>query len=116
MGGEKIPFNNEFDIVGMVLTLHEIPPDIRFAVVEKAYQALKNTGKLWVFDFSIPENIIDFRNPANANAVIDQFDETALGVIHLTDREVDEMFTEVGFKAINRPMRLPGSVIITASK
>ena len=116
MGGEEISFINEIQVVGMVLTLHEFPPDIRFTIVEKAYQALTNTGKLLIFDFSYPESIIDFRDPSNTPAVIDQFDETALGINHLTDKEVDEMFTNIGFVEIQRPLRLPGFVIITASK
>ncbi len=116
MGGEELPFIDEFQVASMVLTLHEFPSDIRFSIIEKAYQALTDSGKLLVFDFSYPESLDDFRNPANAPAVIDQFDETALGIQHLTDNEVDEMLTEAGFKDIQRPMRFPGFVIIIASK
>lgn len=116
MGGEEITFVDEFQVASMVLTLHEIPSDIRFSIVENAYQALTDSGKLLILDFSYPELLDDFRNPANAPAVIDQFDETALGIQHLTDNEVDEMLTEAGFKDIQRPMRFPGAVIITASK
>jgi len=116
MGGEEMPFSSEFDVIGMILTLHEFPPDIRFKIVEKAYHALTDTGKFLAFDFSYPESLTDFRNPDNAPAVLDQFDETVLGINHLTDNKVDDMLTEAGFQDIQRPMRLPGFVIITASK
>ncbi len=116
IGGEELTFIDEFQVASMVLVLHEIPSDIRFSIVENAYQALTGSGKFLIFDFSYPDSLDDFRNPANAPAVIDQFDETTLGIQHLTDNEVDKMLTEVGFKEIQRPMRFPGFVIITASK
>ena len=38
IGGEDLPYSNEFEMASMVVTLHEIPPDVRVKVVEKAYQ------------------------------------------------------------------------------
>ena len=115
LGGEEITYNDEFDIVGMVITFHEILPGVRVQVVEKAYQALKKDGKLFLIDFSYPEKIEDFKNPLYERGVIDQFDETLLGVIHLNVHEQNEMFTKVGFKNIQRTSML-GIDILTATK
>ena len=115
LGGEGIQYNNEFDIVGMVLTFHEILPDVRIKVIEKAYQALKIEGKLFLFDFSYPDNIEDFKNPLYEPGVIDQFDETCLGVIHLSVHEQNEMLTEIGFNDIQRTS-MQGFDFITATK
>lgn len=115
MGGEAITYKDEFDIAGMVVTFHEIPPDIRDNVLDKAYQALKKEGKLLLVDFSYPENLSDFRNPAYEPGVIDQFDETCLGVVHLSAREQDEMLTKTGFKDIQR-ISIQGMDILHATK
>ncbi len=115
IGGEAITYNDEFDIVAMILTLHEIPPDIRAKVVEKAYKALKTDGLLLIFDFSFPEKLEDFRNPAFEPGVLDQFDDCLLGAILPNEREENEMFTEVGFKDIKRISML-GFDIVTAAK
>jgi CTP:molybdopterin cytidylyltransferase MocA len=45
-GGEELFYKKEFDLVGMVVTLHGIRPDTRFNVVENAYRALKSE-KRW---------------------------------------------------------------------
>ena len=57
IGGEDITYNEEFDMATMVVTLHEISPEVRGKVVEKVYQALKSGGKLLVLDMIYPEYI-----------------------------------------------------------
>jgi ubiquinone/menaquinone biosynthesis C-methylase UbiE len=115
IGGEAITYNDEFDIVAMVLTLHEILPDIRVKVVEKTYQALKNGGQLLIFDFSFPERLEDFRNTAFEPGIVDQFDECTLGTIIPNEHEENQMFTKVGFKNIQRTSII-GFDIVTATK
>jgi SAM-dependent methyltransferase len=118
MGGEALPFNDEFDMINMSVTFHEIVPDVRVKVMENAYRALKTGGKLLIFDFKYPDKIEDFRNPEYALSVIDAFDEIVLGVVHLTRQEQNEMFTGLGFKDIQR-MDIEGFTgleIITATK
>lgn len=102
LGGENLQYNEEFDIVCMVVTFHEINPDIRFKVMENIYKGLKNDGRLLIFDFSYPDNIEDFKNPKYESGIIDQFNETCLGVVHLNTFEQNKMFTKVGFKDIQR--------------
>ena len=115
IGGEEITYRDEFDIAGMVVTFHEIPPDIRGKVVGKAYQSLKEEGKLFLVDFSYPAALNDFRNPAYEPGVIDQFDETCLGVVHLSAGEQDEVLTKTGFTDIQR-ISVQGMDILSATK
>lgn len=102
MGGEDLPYSDEFDIAGMVVTLHEIPPDVRVKVVEKAYRALKSGGQLLILDFPYPSKLEDFRNPVYDYGILDQFYEAVVGVVHLNVHERNEMLTKVGFKNIQR--------------
>lgn len=98
IGGEKLPYNDEFDIANMVVTLHEIRPEVRMKVVERAYQALKSEGLLLILDFPYPSRLEEFRNPIYDYAILDQFYETCAGFIHLSVPEYNEMLTKVGFK------------------
>lgn len=102
IGGDGLPYSDEFDMISMVVTLHEIPPDVRVKVVEKTYQALKSGGQLIILDFSYPSKLEDFRNPAYDYGVLDQFYEAVAGIVHLNVREQNELLTEVGFKDIRR--------------
>ncbi len=102
MGGEVLPYSDEFDVASMVVTLHEIPPDVRVKVVEKAYRALKSGGKLLILDFPYPSKLEDFRNPMYDYGILDQSYEAVTGVIHLNMHEQNEMLTKVGFKNIQR--------------
>jgi len=101
-GGEDLPYDDEFDMASMVVTLHEIPPDARVKVVEKAYQALKNGGKLLVLDFPYPSKLEDFRNPMYDYGILDQFYEVVAGTIHLNMNEQTELLTRIGFRKIQR--------------
>ncbi|MEE8373814.1 MAG: class I SAM-dependent methyltransferase [Dehalococcoidia bacterium] len=114
-GGEELPYNDEFDIVGMVLVFHEILPDVRVRVVAEAYQALRKDGKLWMIDFSYPVGLEDFRNTLYGPGVIDQFDETCLGVVHLNAHQQNGMLSDAGFTDIQRTS-LRGIDTITATK
>lgn len=89
-------------ICGISTTLHEIPPDIRENVVEKAYQALKSGGYLMILDFPYPDNLEKFRKPMYEFGIMDQYFETTIGTVHLTNIEQNELLTKVGFKDIQR--------------
>ena len=78
IGGEDLEYQDEFDMISMVFTLHEIFPDIRPRVMEKAYQALKSGGWLLIRDFPpYPTKLEDFRNPLSEYAILDQFFEVS---------------------------------------
>jgi ubiquinone/menaquinone biosynthesis C-methylase UbiE len=115
LGGEGITWHDEFDIIAMVATFHEILPELRKKAVEKTYQALKNNGQLLIVDISYPEKIEDFRNPAFEFGIMDQFFEAQIGTVILNEVEVNQMFTKVGFKNIARTSTR-GVYILTATK
>ena len=102
MGGEDITYSEEFDMATMVVTLHEISPEVRGKVIEKVYRALKSGGKLLVLDLIYPSALEDFRNPTYDYGVLDQFYEATMGTVHLNREEQDELLTKVGFKNIQR--------------
>jgi ubiquinone/menaquinone biosynthesis C-methylase UbiE len=102
IGGEDLQYQDEFDMVCMVMTLHEITPDVREQVVEKAYQVLKPGGYLLILDFPYPKNLEDFKNPMYDYGILDQFYEMCIGTVHLNKNEQEEMLTKVGFENIQR--------------
>jgi len=117
IGGEQLSYKDEFDMVSMVVTLHEISPAIRESVVEKAYQALKSGGYILILDFPYPDNIKDFRNPLYEYGIMDQFYETAIGTVHLNINEQNEILKTAGFKDIQRmPVGKGMFDFITATK
>lgn len=102
VGGEKLPYEDEFDMVSMVVTLHEIPPAFRKKALENAYRALKRDGYLLVLDFPYPGQLEDFRNPMYSYGVLDQFHEICAGSVHLTNEQQDEILSSTGFQNIQR--------------
>ncbi len=102
MGGEKLTEENEFDVVNMTLTLHEIPPAVRPEVVEAAYKALKPGGYLLILDFPYPSSLEEFRNPLYEAGILDQFYEVVIGAVHLSTKQQEALLTKVGFKDIKR--------------
>jgi ubiquinone/menaquinone biosynthesis C-methylase UbiE len=102
IGAEDIAYEDEFDMASMLLTLHEIRPGVREAVVENAYRALKDDGKLLILDFPYPCKLEDFRDAKYDLAIIDQFFESTSGFIHMNTHEQDELLERVGFADIQR--------------
>jgi ubiquinone/menaquinone biosynthesis C-methylase UbiE len=101
-GGEKLTYKDEFEMVSMVVTLHEIPPAVREKAVKKAYQALKSKGYLLVLDFPYPSKLADFRNPIYNYGILDQFYEICADCVHLTVEQQNELLSTAGFKKIQR--------------
>jgi ubiquinone/menaquinone biosynthesis C-methylase UbiE len=102
MGAEELHYNNEFEMVCMVATLHEILPAVRAQALEKAYGALKKEGQLLVLDFPYPDKLEDFRNTRYDYGVIEQYFEVANGIVHLSASEQNQLLDQVGFKNIQR--------------
>lgn len=102
IGGEEFTYADEFDLISLVVTLHEIMPENRKKVMEKTFQALKPGGTLLILDFPYPSKLEDFRNPIYDYGILDQFYEICIGTAHLTVEEQNELITQVGFKNINR--------------
>jgi len=102
LGGEKLPYENDFEMVSMVVTLHEIPPALREKAIENAYHALKLDGYLLVLDFPYPSRLEDFRNPMYNYGILDQFYEICAGSVHLNNEQQDEILSSAGFKNLQR--------------
>ncbi|HBF43228.1 MAG TPA: hypothetical protein DDW42_06275, partial [Desulfobacteraceae bacterium] len=102
LGGEKLPYKDDFEMVSMVVTLHEIPPAVREKAVKNAYCALKPDGHLLVLDFPYPSKLEDFRDPMYNYGILDQFYEICADSVHLTIEEQNDVLTAAGFKDIQR--------------
>lgn len=48
--------DGEFDVVTISLGLHDMPPEIRTAVLEEVKRVLKEDGKLYIFEYDLPQN------------------------------------------------------------
>ena len=117
LGGEKLTYKDEFEMVSMVVTLHEITPALRQKTVENAYRALKQDGCLLVLDFPYPGQLEDFRNPRYDYGILDQFYEICADCVHLTTEQQDEILSAAGFKNIQRvPIGKGMFDFITATK
>jgi ubiquinone/menaquinone biosynthesis C-methylase UbiE len=102
IGGEAMPYKDEFDMASMVVTLHEIRPAVREEVVKKAYHALKKDGRLLILDFPYPSKLEDFRNTIFDFAIIDQFCECFGGFFHLNNEQQNEVILNAGFTNVQR--------------
>ena len=118
MGGEEINFNDEFDMAGMVLTLHEILPEVRQEALTKTFQALKKGGRLMILDYHYPSRLEDFRTPRYDYGIIEQYFEAMGGIVHIAKEEQDELLSNAGFKTIERMPVGDGGLLdfITAMK
>jgi SAM-dependent methyltransferase len=118
-GGEALTYKGEFDLISLVVTLHEILPPFRKAVMEKVYQGLKPGGTLLILDMPYPSKLEDFRNPMHNYAILDQFYEMFIGTIHLNVEEQNDLIQQVGLNNLNRTRVSFGSGMfdfITAKK
>ena len=101
-GGEELTFENEFDLVCSVVSVHEFLPSARKQVLAKAHQALKRDGQLLIIDFPYPAKLEDFRNPMYDMAILEQFVEICCGYVHLNTNERNDMLEQVGFKDVQQ--------------
>lgn len=101
-GGEETDFIEAFDVVLMVLTLHEIRPDLRPQILAKAFQAMKPGGDLCIIDYPYPGHLEDFRNPRFEYGIIEQYFEAPYGIIHLPAEEQERLLKLTGFQDIKR--------------
>ena len=118
MGGEEIHYHEEFEMVSMILTFHEILPESRFKAVSNAYKALKQGGQILILDYPYPGRLEDFRSPRYDYGIIEQYFEAFSGIVHISKEEQDELFSKAGFKRIERIEVGDGGMLdfITATK
>ncbi len=118
LGGEEINFNEAFEMSGMVLTLHEILPEVRQEAMTKSFRALKKDGQLLILDYPYPSRLEDFRNPRYEYGIVEQYFEAVSGIVHIPQEEQDELLYQAGFKTIERMPVGDGGMLdfITAEK
>jgi SAM-dependent methyltransferase len=102
MAAEEVEHEDEFGMISMVATLHEVPPHVRKEAVQRVYRALRNNGFLLILDFPYPGRIEDFRNPRYNFGIIEQYFEAPQGVAHLSAEQQDELLADSGFSDIQR--------------
>jgi SAM-dependent methyltransferase len=101
-GGEEIDFLEEFEMAGMVLTLHEVLPEIRPETVKKIGQALKPGGKLLILDYPYPSTLEEFRDPRYEYGIMEQYFEAMSGIVHISREEQEDLLLKAGFTDIRR--------------
>jgi ubiquinone/menaquinone biosynthesis C-methylase UbiE len=102
MAAENLKYEDAFDMVSMVVTLHEIQPSVRKEVLSRIHNALKEDGHLLILDFPYPGKLEDFRNPRYNYGILDQLYEICAGTVHLDNNKQDEILSHTGFKNITR--------------
>ena len=57
MDASKMKFDDdEFDVITISLGLHDMPLEIRTSVLKEAKRVLKKDGKLYIFEYDLPQN------------------------------------------------------------
>jgi SAM-dependent methyltransferase len=101
-GGEEIDFPNEFDLALLVLTLHEILPEVRQEALIRINRALKKGGRLIILDYPYPGRLQDFRNPRYEYGIIEQYFEALSGIVHISAEDQETLLSAAGFETIKR--------------
>ena len=99
---EQMPYADTFDGVLITRVFHEIPVEVRAALFQACYRALKCPGVLLNLDFAYPDTLEEFREPRFWSGVDNQYREMSWGTIHPTWHEQQQMLTVAGFVGIER--------------
>lgn len=94
MDASKMSFkDNEFDIVTISLGLHDMPLEIRTAVLKEIKRVLKKDGILYVFEYDLPKNnFIAWCTSHFINIYESRY------YLHFIDRDLIEYLETFGFK------------------
>jgi ubiquinone/menaquinone biosynthesis C-methylase UbiE len=109
MPAEQMPYAEVFDGVLITRVFHEIPVEVRPALLQACYRALKRPGVFLNLDFAYPDTLEEFREPRFWAGVNNQYREMSWGTIHPTWHEQHHMLTAAGFATVERHFvqRLP---------
>jgi ubiquinone/menaquinone biosynthesis C-methylase UbiE len=102
LAAEQMAYVEDFDGVLITRVFHEIPVDVRAALFQACFRALRRPGVLLNLDFAYPDTLEEFRDPLFWSGVDNQYREMAWGTVHPTWREQQQMLSEAGFVAIER--------------
>ncbi len=99
---EQMPYTEAFDGVLITRVFHEIPVEVRAALFQACYRALKRPGVLLNLDFAYPDTQAEYREPLFWSGVDNQYREMIWGTVHPTWQGQQHMLTGAGFTAVER--------------
>jgi len=99
---EKVDCASKFDIIFMILTLHEIAPESRTQVLSNCHKWLRTGGKIFVMEFPFPENEKEVSDSRFQMGIIDQYFEMIWGSKHIGWSTQRTLLHEAGFMNIER--------------
>lgn len=104
MDASKMNFgDNEFDVVTISLGLHDMPPEVRTAVLQEVKRVLNPNGKLYIFEYDLPQNpVMKWLAPRLLNTFESKY---YLGFIQL---DLDAYLQSSGFKVLKKTNYLFG--------
>lgn len=100
--GAEIAHENEFDLVTMVLVLHETEQRHREQIVANCFKALKPGGALLVVDENYPATLDEARNLRHQFAVMGAWVEATMGNVFLSGPEQRDFLERHGFRDVTQ--------------
>jgi SAM-dependent methyltransferase len=98
MDAASSEYSEEFDLVNLAVTLHEVRPDIREESIANCYKALKPSGQIVIFEMAYPERLEDFRKSEYTLVIMEQFFELTFGCKFLPMSAKHKLLLDHGFK------------------
>lgn len=102
MHGAELGHENAFDLVTMVLVLHECQVEHRAQIGANCYRALKPGGALLIVDENYPARQEDARKPKHQFAVLGQWLEATMGNVFVSAEEQIAYLVEHGFRDVTQ--------------
>ncbi len=96
VGGEELPFENEFDLVTMVQVFHELPDEKKIDILIRCHRSLKPDGVLLVVDRCAPETGEDLHDRRFTMSILEQWFEVTWGNIVNTRGDIIQMLKDTG--------------------
>lgn len=100
VGGEKIAFDQEFDLITMVQVFHELPDRAKTDILHRCRQGLKPGGVLLIVDRCSPGNGVELRDRRFTMSILEQWMEVTWGNIVNTRTEILRMLQAEGFTVV----------------
>ena len=97
VGGEELPFQNEFDLITMVQVFHELPDEKKIDILIGCHRSLKPDGVLLVVDRCAPETGEDLHDRRFTLSILEQWFEVTWGNILNTQSDIVQMLKDTGF-------------------
>jgi len=116
MHGAEIAHENEFDLVTMVLVLHETEMRHRDEILDNCYRALKPGGVLLVCDENYPNRLEDAHRPKHQFVVLGQWLVSTWGNVFPTADEQKAYLERHGFRDVTQAESQAGLLLTWGTK